>query len=966
MAASSGPRAAVCQQSFPLSPREVGLAGMITLLGIALRWGGVSQVALAHFDEGVYASNVWFGPESDYAYPARHLYAPPLVPALIELSISLGGATGSAPLLPGLICGCLLVPLVWWVGRQWFGPAAGLLAGTLAALSGPHSYFSRTALTDAPLCLFLTAAVYLGGEWIQRGGSRRWFAAAGCAALAWWTKYNGWLPLAIWSSAVVPWLLFRPGGLAARAAFEPVSRETNPHLDGPASWTDRDDPVIGRIPRGGSQPEEASKPTQSGWQAVPKPAPHAIAVTRAAPVSRETTVGGVQGGGVSRETAINVHSSAPRVESVSRETGPTSPACDLAPALDNGESVSHPVQRVFTPPPSAPLASGPAVSGPTGLADAVSRGTALRPTPAASTSTSSENQNTVGVGSDGFAPESVTRPSSTAPGGSAGLADAVSRGTARASTAAATTGISSLDPITAGDGCGQAATPGTDGSNGAGIAGTLPSNLDGAIWQCEPTGAGSAETPAPGTNLACVSRETSAPPATRSTEATEGECDLAPTVADQSQEELPHVEQAVHLAAIASPGNDAGRESADSIGSRIAEQSSSPQAAEVALSGVKGFDHGSVPRETSDTPALGRVVWRVALLLTLAVGLWLPCLWGLESVGGYSVVAANHRRYLVGWSGMAASVVRQFEALMFLEDFPSRIAWLLGLTLLWINAPRRSVPVWGWSLLATGGLCFGTLPITCLAAIALLVCLVRRAGWSRWREFPVWLLLAWWVSLTIATPGYTPYPRLTLPWLVASWLVAGAWVAGWLMSKTDSHTPIRAGSQSWLGRLGAVGLLLVAALATSRVWQRDWLLGHPQRGLADGARQVVEAIQQSLAISHEQPIDALIYVHAEPALVFHLRAHGLPVVQPVQDLEFTRKPGVDRAPTFVILGDRSRHEPGLQGPPAGDARWRPVAQLELAVPPLVWLDEAWQPVTDGGLDRLYHLEVWRVGSAPNP
>jgi hypothetical protein len=46
---------------------------MITLLGIALRWGGVSQVALAHFDEGVYASNVWFGPESDYAYPARHL-----------------------------------------------------------------------------------------------------------------------------------------------------------------------------------------------------------------------------------------------------------------------------------------------------------------------------------------------------------------------------------------------------------------------------------------------------------------------------------------------------------------------------------------------------------------------------------------------------------------------------------------------------------------------------------------------------------------------------------------------------------------------------------------------------------------------------------------------------------------------------------------------------------------------------
>jgi hypothetical protein len=143
-------------------------------------------------------------------------------------------------------------------------------------------------------------------------------------------------------------------------------------------------------------------------------------------------------------------------------------------------------------------------------------------------------------------------------------------------------------------------------------------------------------------------------------------------------------------------------------------------------------------------------------------------------------------------------------------------------------------------------------------------------------------------------------------------------------------------------------------------------IGHPQQGLADGARQVLDGVRQSLGLSHKEPVNALVYVHAEPALVYHLRALGLPVVQPVQDLEFTRKPGVDQAPTFVIVGERSQREPGFQGPARDDPRWRPVAQLELAVPPLVWLDEAWQPVADGGLDRPYRLEVWRVGAAPNP
>ena len=397
----------------------------------------------------------------------------------------------------------------------------------------------------------------------------------------------------------------------------------------------------------------------------------------------------------------------------------------------------------------------------------------------------------------------------------------------------------------------------------------------------------------------------------------------------------------------------------------------------VPSSGTTRSGPGPVSRETTSDPTHGRVLLRVVLLVSLAGLLWLPCLWGLESVGGYRVVAANHRRYLVGWSGMAASVVRQYQTLSFLDAPLCRAGWLAGLAVLALfggrpgSRPGRNP--WWCVLLAGGALLGGTLPVTLLAVLGLLVSLCGNQGRTRWGELPLWLLLAWWVSLSLATPGYTPYPRLTLPWLVASWLAAGAWVGGWWMAMPEDHADVvedRSSASlwqsSWAWGTWASLWLLTLILGGNRGggWPR-WI-GHPQQGLADGARQVVEAVRESLAISDKQPVDALIYVHAEPALVFHLRAQGLPVVQPVQDLEFTRKPGVDRAPTFVILGDRSQREPGFQRPPAGDARWRQVAHLELAVPPLVWLDEAWQPVADGGLDRPDHLEVWRVGAAPNP
>lgn len=192
----------------PVSRYELWAVVAITLLGAAVRFAFPSAIAIEHFDEGVYASNLLFSEQEGFRYPDRHLYAPSLVPALIEWSIIAFGDKGIAPMLPSLLFGTLTIPLIWWVGRQWFGPLSGIAAATLLSLSDFHIAFSRSALTDVPLCFWLLLAVYLFERAFR---DLSWFAAifAGVTTgLAWWTKYNGWLPLAISLSGLMAWSVF--------------------------------------------------------------------------------------------------------------------------------------------------------------------------------------------------------------------------------------------------------------------------------------------------------------------------------------------------------------------------------------------------------------------------------------------------------------------------------------------------------------------------------------------------------------------------------------------------------------------------------------------------------------------------------------------------------------------------------------------------------------------------------------
>ena len=90
----------------------------------------LSHTAVEHFDEGVYASNVYFGPP-EFAYPRREMYAPPLLPSLIEVGMLAGLPPNVAALLPGFLAGCGTMAALWWFGRSWLGPNVGLATATL-------------------------------------------------------------------------------------------------------------------------------------------------------------------------------------------------------------------------------------------------------------------------------------------------------------------------------------------------------------------------------------------------------------------------------------------------------------------------------------------------------------------------------------------------------------------------------------------------------------------------------------------------------------------------------------------------------------------------------------------------------------------------------------------------------------------------------------------------------------------
>ncbi len=192
------------------------------LLLLLICWGGLLRLwaydssPVEHFDEGVYVSNFWFSAAEGYQYPNRQLYAPPLLPFLVEWTHVLMGPGVAACLGPSLLAGVAIIPLVWLFARRVAGPVAGLSAAALWATQDLAVLYSRTALTESLLCLGMLGAAVLGERLLRacQSKSASWFEVVGLSlatglvcGLSWLTKYNGWLTLAILFSGALPWAL---------------------------------------------------------------------------------------------------------------------------------------------------------------------------------------------------------------------------------------------------------------------------------------------------------------------------------------------------------------------------------------------------------------------------------------------------------------------------------------------------------------------------------------------------------------------------------------------------------------------------------------------------------------------------------------------------------------------------------------------------------------------------------------
>ena len=182
------------------SRREWLILAILCVIGVGLRVARFDKLAIEHFDEGVYASNVYAEQLAPLmgtdVYPSRHLYAPPLFPWLCEIAVRLGG-TPDAAIWVNLLFGSLMIPLVWCVARDQLGPVAAIVAAGLCATSDYHIFFSRSALTDISLGFWLLLAVWLAARGMHSGRGLELIGAGVAAALAWWTKYNGWLAVLI-------------------------------------------------------------------------------------------------------------------------------------------------------------------------------------------------------------------------------------------------------------------------------------------------------------------------------------------------------------------------------------------------------------------------------------------------------------------------------------------------------------------------------------------------------------------------------------------------------------------------------------------------------------------------------------------------------------------------------------------------------------------------------------------------
>ncbi|MGW4462670.1 glycosyltransferase family 39 protein [Micromonospora sp. NPDC004704] len=175
---------AVTEPAVPRSPAWVrpALAALLLATALLYLWGlGASGWANSFYSAAAQAGSAsWkalFYGSSDAANSIT-VDKPPAAMWLMALSVRIFGLNSWAILVPQALAGVASVGVLFATVRRWYGPAAGLLAGTVLALTPVATLMFRFNNPDALLVLLLVLAAYTCVRAVESAATR-WIVLAG-------------------------------------------------------------------------------------------------------------------------------------------------------------------------------------------------------------------------------------------------------------------------------------------------------------------------------------------------------------------------------------------------------------------------------------------------------------------------------------------------------------------------------------------------------------------------------------------------------------------------------------------------------------------------------------------------------------------------------------------------------------------------------------------------------------------
>src|SRR5438067_547622 len=158
------------------------LIGLLGITGLLYLW----NLAASGWANAYYSAAVLAGTKSWAAFFFGSLDASNFITVdkapgalwVMEISARLFGFSAWSVLAPQALEGVATVAIVYLAVRRWFGPAAGLLAGAVVALTPVAGLMFRFNNPDALVVLLITAATYATLRAIENGRTR-WLVLAG-------------------------------------------------------------------------------------------------------------------------------------------------------------------------------------------------------------------------------------------------------------------------------------------------------------------------------------------------------------------------------------------------------------------------------------------------------------------------------------------------------------------------------------------------------------------------------------------------------------------------------------------------------------------------------------------------------------------------------------------------------------------------------------------------------------------